>query len=413
MLTSLEITHAKPGMHADGGGLYLLVNKDKRKSWIFRYQVNGRRREMGIGPLADLTVTQARAKAEDLKALTKKGRDPLEERRQEEAETARLLAEQAREVVLEQATFRAVAAEYMRSHGSGWKNPKHAQQWKNTLQTYAYPRIGDRPVREVTTDDVLEILKPIWMAKPETASRLRSRIELIVSYAKARGWFEGENPALWRGHLAALLPAKSKVKQVTHHAALPWAQMAKFVAKLSGMQGMGARALEFTILTAARSGEVRGARWSEIDLKEKIWTVPAKRMKARKEHRVPLSDTAIALLERLPRVPDDAEAGDELLFAGAKSGRPLSDMSLSAVLRRMPVEDEMGAVTVHGFRSSFRDWASEATFHHPDVVELSLAHTIGNKVEAAYRRGDMLEKRRALMDDWETWCLGRTARDDE
>lgn len=404
-LSTLEIKHAKEGLHPDGDGLYLQVGKAGAKSWIFRYQVHGRRRAMGLGSLTDLSVTQARAQAEELKNLTRKGRDPLEERRLEAEQKAIEAEARVKEETLANAKVREVGAEYIRAHGAGWKNAKHAQQWTNTLKTYVYPAIGDLPISRVTTQHVLDILKPIWTTKAETASRVRSRVELIISYAKARGWFEGENPAVWRGHLAALLPASSKVKRVKHHAALPWREVGEFMAKLQAMPGISPRALEFTILTAARSGEIRGAKWSEIDLQEGIWTVPASRMKAAKEHRVPLSTAAKELLEKLPTVVD--QEADQFVFPGPRSGRPLSDMSLSAVLRRM----ERGTVTVHGFRSAFRDWAAETTFHHPDLVELALAHTIANKVEAAYRRGDLLEKRRQLMEDWADWCAAGAGND--
>ncbi|WP_426041038.1 tyrosine-type recombinase/integrase [Brevundimonas sp. TWP2-3-4b1] len=405
-LSTLEIKHAKSGMHADGGGLYLSVNKAGAKSWIFRYQVAGRRREMGLGSLSALSVTQVRARAEELRDLTRSGADPLEQRKQAAIERARAAAEQVRQLVGDAKTFDVVATEYIRAHSPGWRNAKHAKQWGSTLQTYAYPLIGQLPVQQVTTGHLLGILQPIWSKKPETASRVRARVELVISYAKARGWFQGENPAIWRGHLDALLPLKSRVKAVRHHPALEWRLMADFMARLSAMPGISARALAFTVLTAARSGEVRNARWREIDLSQKIWTVPAARMKAKKEHRVALSNDALTLLSSLPRIQDAKDGEDTLLFPSAQAGRALSDMSLLAVIRRMDRGEGTPPITVHGFRSSFRDWASEATFHHPDLVELALAHTIGNKVEAAYRRGDMFEKRRALMEDWAAWCRG-------
>ena len=396
-LTTLEMKYAAIGMHADGGGLYLQVAKGGGRSWIFRYQVNGRRREMGLGSAADLSVTQARAVAEDFKALTKKGRDPLEEKKAAEAQAAMTAAADTKREVLAGRTFSAVATQYIGAQEAGWKNAKHAQQWTNTLQTYVYPLIGELPISEVTTDHVVEILTPIWSAKPETATRVRSRLELVIAYAKAREWFQGANPAAWRGHISALLPSPSKLKNVRNHPALAWKDMADFMTGLRAMPGTGARALEFAILTAARSGEARRATWAEIDLATKVWTVPGARMKATKEHRVPLSGAAVALLEKLPRV-----RGEDLIFPGARSRRPLSDMSLSAVLRRM----KRAEITVHGFRSAFRDWASEATLHHPDLAEQALAHAIKNKVEAAYRRGDMLEKRRVLMEEWAEWCRG-------
>ena len=396
-LTTFEIKHAQVGMHADGGGLYLQVANGGGRSWIFRYQLNGRRREMGLGSAADLSVTKARALAEEFKARTKKGRDPLQEKKAAEAQAAVTAAEDTKREVLAGKTFSTVAVEYIRAHEAGWRNAKHAQQWTNTLRTYVYPLIGDLPISEVTTDHVLEILEPLWSAKPETATRVRSRLELVIAYAKARKWFQGTNPAVWRGHISALLPSPSKIREVRHHPALAWTDMADFMVRLRAMPGTGARALEFVILTCVRSGEGRGATWPEINLATKVWTVPGKRMKAGKEHRVPLSNAAVTLLEKLPRI-----RGENLLFPGARSNRPLSDMSLSAVLKRMKTTE----VTVHGFRSTFRDWAAETTLHHPDLVEMALAHTIANKVEAAYRRGDMLDKRRVLMDDWADWCRG-------
>jgi len=395
MLTNLEITNAKTGMHADGNGLYLSVSEGGQKGWVFRYLLNGKRRVMSLGSLKDLTVTKARAEAEDLKATVRKKRDPLELRAEARRKAEEEAKAAAREEVITRATFKTVAEEYIRSHSPGWKNAKHGQQWTNTLATYVYPTIGKLPINQVETSHVINILEPIWKAKPETASRVRSRMELIISYAKAREWFESANPAVWRGHLSALLPATSKIREVKHHAALPWDRMPQFMCDLKLRQGSGARALEFLILTATRSGEVRGATWSEIDLKGELWTIPASRMKAGKEHRVPLSAAAVALLKALPQIKNEP-----LLFPGTKARRVLSDMSLSAVLKRM----DLGKFTVHGFRSTFRDWAAEKTFHHPDIVEMALAHTVANKVEAAYRRGELLEKRKPLMQDWAEWC---------
>jgi len=393
-------------MHADGEGLYLSVAKTGSKSWIFRYQVAGRRREMGLGSLTSLSATKARARAEELRELTRAGVDPLEERKQAAIAKAREAAELRAQETAAALTFETVATDYIKAHSPGWRSAKHADQWTRTLELYAYPVIGNLPIQEVTTEHLLRILQPVWSNKTETASRVRSRIELIIGFAKARGWSRGENPATWRGHLDALLPTKSRVKPVRHHAALDWNQMADFMARLSIIPGVSSRALAFVILTAARSGEVRHARWREIDLEEATWTVPAERMKARKEHRVPLSADAVALLQVLPRLGDAEDPQSDLVFPGAHSGRPLSDMSLLTVIRRMDRGEGAEHITVHGFRSSFRDWASEATFHHPDVVELALAHTIANKVEAAYRRGDMFAKRRSLMEDWAAWCRG-------
>jgi integrase len=393
-LTALAIKNAKPGMHADGGGLYLHVGKAGNASWIFRFQLNKRRREMGLGALSSLSAVEARAKAAELKAIVGRGIDPLETRQADRQEEAQAQVAQQEEQTLNAATFKAATERHLALKESGWSNAKHRQQWQNTLTTYAYPHIGDLPVRDITTQHVLKVLEPIWSTKPETASRVRMRIEAVLNSAKALGWRTGENPALWRGNLDALLPPRSKVRRIKHHPALPWKDVGSFMTKLKEREGTSARALEFLVLTAARSGEVRMAGWNEIDLDQKLWIVPADRMKAGREHRVPLSAAAIELLSELPRFQ-----GYDLIFPGTRM-QPLSDMSLSAVLKRMGMAD----ITVHGFRSTFRDWAAEYTGHGSDIVEMALAHTISSKTEAAYRRGDLLAKRRSLMEDWAGWC---------
>lgn len=393
-LTALEIKNAKPGMHADGGGLYLHVGKAGNASWIFRFQLNKRRREMGLGALSALSAVEARAKAAELKAMVGRGIDPLELKQAVQQQEAQALAAQQQKEALDVATFQRATEKHLALKESGWRNAKHRQQWANTLTTYAYPVIGDLPVRDITSQHVLQVLEPIWSTKPETASRVRMRIEAVLNSAKVLGWRTGENPAIWRGNLDAALPARSKVRTVKHHAAHPWREIAAFMAQLKERKGISARALEFTILTAARSGEVRNAAWSEIDLDQKLWIVPAKRMKARREHRVPLSEEVMRLLAEMPRFQ-----GYDLIFPGTRL-QPLSDMSLSAVLKRMGKTD----ITVHGFRSTFRDWAAEHTGHGSDIVEMALAHTISSKTEAAYRRGDLLSKRRSLMEDWAGWC---------
>ena len=381
-------------MHADGSGLYLYVKAAGAKSWIFRYQIKGRRREMGLGALQHLEPVSARAESARLKALVAGGVDPIEKKRaaREAAQKADADLELEREVLA--ATFRVAAEKYMAAQEAGWRNGKHRQQWENTLKTYAYPIIGELPVRDVTATHVLEVLQPIWSTKPETASRVRMRIEAVLNSAKLMGWRAGENPAVWRGGLEALLPRTSKVKAVRHHPAMPWQEIGSFMEKLRARDGISPRAVEFTILTAARSGEVRHARWDEIDLGKGVWIVPPDKMKAGREHRVPLSEPAKALLKQLPRIE-----GCPWVFPGARN-TPMSDMSLSAVLKRMG----LGHYTVHGFRSSFRDWAAEHTHHSPETVEMALAHAVSNKVEAAYRRGDMFVKRYALMEDWGEWC---------
>jgi integrase len=374
------------GLHFVGGvqGLALQVTSAGAKSWILRVMVGGKRREMGLGPYPEVTLARARDKAREARGLVRGGVDPIQ--RQREAASA------LRAAVAKALTFDDCADSYIRAHEAGWRNAKHGQQWRNTLKTYATPKFGSLLVRDVALPHVMAALEPIWTEKNETASRLRGRIELVLDWATARGLREGPNPARWRGHLDKLLPKPSKVQRGEHHPALPVGDVGAFMARLRQVEGMGARALEFVILTAARSGEVRGAKWAEIDLHAKVWTVPGERMKAGKEHRVPLSEPALALLQALPRV--DAA---ELVFPGPK-GSALSDMTLTAVTRRMAVD-----AVPHGFRSTFRDWAAERTNYPREVAEMALAHTIGDKVEAAYRRGDLFEKRAHLMAEWATF----------
>ncbi|WP_145006014.1 tyrosine-type recombinase/integrase [Pseudomonas oryzihabitans] len=377
------IKEASPGLIGDGGGLYLQVGKTGGLSWLYRFQLNGSRRAMGLGKHPEVSLAQARERAANARKQVADGIDPIEAK-----EHAQLAAKAAQNKAL---TFQQCAAEYIDAHRSSWKSTKHAQQWENTLSTYAYPFIGDKPVSAVATDDVLTILKPIWASKNETASRVRNRIELIIAAAKARKRFEGENPAQWKGHLDKLLAKRKQVAQVEHHAALPYSQLPTFWRSLETAEGMAAKALQFTILTACRTSEVLNAQWSEMDLDSALWTIPASRMKARREHKVPLSNAAVAVLERLARVQDNP-----FVFPGMKEGRPLSNLAMLMLLRRM----DLGHLTVHGFRSSFRDWAAEETAFPNMVAEMALAHTVGSAVEAAYRRGDLLEKRRAMMQAW-------------
>ena len=397
------VAAGRPGAHADGGNLYLRVAGQNAGKWTLRYMLGGRSREMGLGAYdadgkAGLTLAQAREAAEAHRAVLRLGLDPIAERERKaaeaEAEAARIAAEAAAKARI----FKDVAAQYIAAHAAGWRNAKHRAQWAATLDAYAYPTIGDRPVDGISTEDVLECLQPIWTKKPETASRVRGRIEAIIDYAMARGWRSAPNPARWRGHLANLLPRRSKVSRVTHHAALPWQHMADFMAALRKQGGTAARALEFCILTATRTGETIGARWSEIDVDAAVWTVPGERMKAAKEHRVPLSDAALAVLAAMS--PLRPREGDGFVFPGAAESRPLSSMAMLMLLRRMKRAD----LTVHGFRSAFRDWAEEATSTPHAVAEAALAHTIGDKVEAAYRRGDLFAKRAKLMADWAAFC---------
>jgi integrase len=373
-------------MYPDGGGLYLQVTATTAKSWIFRYQVRGRSREMGLGSLSAVSLADARLKATDCRRQLSDGIDPIEIRN---AARQAALVEASKGV-----TFRECVASYIKLHEVGWQNAKHAQQWRNTLAAYADPVIGALPVAGVDTGLILKVLEPIWVTKPETASRVRARIEAILDWAKVRGYRTGDNPAKWRGHLDHTLPKQSRVRRVQHHAALPYEAVPEFMVELRKQSGVAARALEFLILTAARTGEVILAGPGELDAAAKIWTIPADRMKARREHRVPLSVRALAALRAVPVSENSA-----FLFTSGNN-RPLSNMAMLALLKRMGRED----LTVHGFRSTFRDWAAERTNYPREVAEMALAHTIDNKVEAAYRRGDLFEKRRQLMDAWASYC---------
>lgn len=391
-LSAQKVAKAKPGRYGDGAGLYLLVRSPEAKFWVLRYVRDGRMREMGLGPAAGraaVTLSEARGKASVLFKAVRDGRDPLADRKAERA--ARLL-ESAKAI-----TFAECAAQYIAAQEAAWKNDKHRQQWENTLATYAEPEIGSLAVQAVDTGLVLKVLEPIWTEKPETASRLRGRLEAILDWAGARGYRNGENPARWKGHLDKLLADKSRVRRVKHHAALPYDEVASFLTELRRQEGTAARLLEFTILTCTRTGEALGTRWSEVDLGRSLWVIPPERMKAGREHRVPLSGRAVAILNEMD--PLRHEEGD-FVFPGGQLGKPLSNMAMLSVLRRMKRDD----ITVHGFRSSFRDWAAEQTNWPNEVVEMALAHAVGNKVEAAYRRGDMFEKRRRLMDAWTEFC---------
>lgn len=391
-LSAMQVqkTLTEPGLYGDGAGLWLKVTASGSKSWIFRYAFGGRERWTGLGPYPEVSLADAREAAADYRKKVRAGIDPLDEKQE------RLAA--ARAARAKSVTFDWCRDKYIDAHKAGWKNTKHADQWQNTLEAYASPIIGKLSVDQIDTAHVMRVLEPIWAEKAETASRLRGRIESVLDWATARKYRAGENPARWKGHLDSLLPHRSRVAKVKHHAALPWLDMAPFMVQLREQEGVGARALEFAILTAARSGEVRGMKWGEVDMKAGIWIVPDGRMKAGKEHRVPLSEAALRILQL--RKNEQEPAADTLVFPGRKDGKPLSDMSLTAVLKRM----ERANLTAHGFRSSFRDWAAEATNYPRDMAEMALAHTVGDKVEAAYRRGDMFEKRRRMMADWSTHC---------
>lgn len=387
-LTALAVSRAsKPGYYGDGAGLYLQVSASGTKSWIFRYTLAKKQREMGLGALHTVTLAQAREKAKACRASLLEGIDPLEARNAVKLEAA---LERAKTV-----TFDHCASEYIAAHSSSWKNDKHVVQWQNSLKNYASPTIGGLPVAAVDTAMVMKVLQPIWNTKTETATRVRSRIENILDWATVSKFRVGENPARWRGHLENLLAEPRKVTKVQHFAALPWQEIGAFMAELRQREGSSARAVEFGILTAARSGEVRGARWEEFDLDAAVWTVPAERMKAGREHRVPLSTAALALIKAMPDVGD-------YVFPGQRKGAMLSDMSLTAVLRRM----DRGDITMHGFRSTFRDWCAESIGNSfpREVCEHALAHSLPDKVEAAYRRGDLIEKRKVLMQVWADYC---------
>ncbi len=381
----------KPGRYGDGGGLYLRIAEYPRqdgtparsRNWVFRFERDGRERWMGLGALSTLSLAQARALARECRALLVQGLDPIDARQARRRGT-KLAAARA-------TTFKQVALAYIKDHSPTWKNPAHRAQWPSTLATYVYPHIGDLAVDDIDEALVLKCLRPIWRDVPETASRVRGRIERVLDAAKAQGLRKGlENPARWRGHLENLLPSRKSLQPTVNRPAMPDVAMPAFMAELRGRGGIAARTLEFTVLTAARTGEALGAQWSEIDLEAKTWTVPKERMKAGKPHTVPLSDRAVAILKSADRI-----AGCDYVFPGAKDGMPLSNMAMLKLLR------DMGqGVTVHGFRSTFSDWARDHTHHHRDVVEAALAHQIADKSEAAYRRRTAIEKRRILMAEW-------------
>jgi integrase len=377
-------TLSKPGRNGDGAGLYLSISKagdTLRRRWVYLFTRGGKLREMGLGGFPEVTLAGARIERDKWAAILRSGGDPIGLRKAERAASRGV------------PTFGKLADEVIEDKGAEWRNEKHRQQWMTTLKEYAAP-IRNRLVNEIETDDVLSVLRPLWLKRPETASRLRGRIEHVLDAARARGFRQGPNPALWRGHLDKLLPKHLKVTR-RHHAALPYEKVARFIGEVRKRDAVGALAIEFTVLTAARTGEVLGATWDEIDLKSAVWTIPAKRMKASRIHRVPLSGRAVAILRKLEKI----RSGD-FVFPGRKPGRPLSNMSMEMILRRMKVED----ATMHGFRSSFRDWVGNETQFPREVAEAALAHVVGDAAEQAYRRGDALEKRRRLMEAWAEYC---------
>jgi integrase len=387
-LSAQTVAKAKtPGLYGDGGGLYLQVSSTRTKSWVFRYKIDGSSRYMGLGSFTTVSLAKARELATECRQLRLQRIDPIDHRNGMRA-AARLDAAKAM-------TFDECGDAYLAAHQAGWRNAKHRTQWINTLDTYVTPVFGNLPVQTIDVAMVMQVLEPIWSTKPETASRLRGRIERILDWAKARGFRSGENPARWRGHLDNLLPARSKVRKVKHHAALPFDEIAPFMTLLRVRGGVAARALEFAILTASRTGEVLGATWEEFDVSARNWTIPAHRMKSQREHRVPLSDEAIKVFEAM-----EATRSSDFAFQGHRKGRPLSNMALLMVLRRMG----RGDLTTHGFRATFKTWASDRTNFPREVIEAALAHNVGDKTEAAYQRGDLLDKRRRLMVEWGRHC---------
>ena len=398
-LDAKTVKYAKSGRHADGGGLHLLVKKSGARSWVFRYMLNGKSHDLGLSrcPEAiailqnagndELTLAQARDVATIYRLKVKAGIDPIAERE----DIANAKAAEVKALKAAKVRFKEVAQAYIDANEDSWKNSKHRQQWKNSLETYVYPVMGDLAVSDIETTHVLAAIEPIWKDKAETASRVRGRIETVLDAAKVREYRTGENPARWRGHLSLILPARTKLSR-GHHKAEPYASVPQILTQLRSRQAVAALALEFTILTAARTGEVLGATWDEIDIDKGVWTIPSKRMKAGREHRVPLAKRAMEIVQHV-RLLDGS-----YVFSGPKGG-PLSGMAMAMLLRRMKSD-----VTVHGFRSSFRDFAAECTGYPHEVCEMALAHTITNKAESAYRRGDLFEKRRRLMDDWAEHC---------
>lgn len=383
-LSALQVSRlTQPGHHSVGGvtGMYLYVTSTGARSWVLRTMIGSKRRHMGLGAFPAVTLAMAREKARVARDEVQVGTDPIAARKHT---ASKLMAEQ-----LNAMTFEQAATAYIEAHGDTWKNPKHRAQWSSTLATYAFPVLGSLQTAQVTQTHVLAVLEPIWKTKNETAARLRGRVEAILDWATVRGYREGENPARWKGRLDKLLPAPTKVQKTVHHKAVPIDEVPQFMRELRGKEGIATRALEFTVLTAARSGEVRGATWAEIDLDTGVWVVPGERMKAGREHRVPLSSQAVEILTKLPRF-----VGNDYVFPSPR-GKCLSDMSLLAVMRRMNAQ-----AVPHGFRSTFRDWVGERTDYPRELAEQALAHALESKVEAAYRRGDALEKRRVMMQRW-------------
>jgi len=400
LLSAKRVESAPPGKYSDGDGLQLVVAKDWSRKWVLRYTINGRRREMGLGSFDRVSLKRARELRTEARDQIEAGIDPIE---------ARKAAKRIREHRVDDTgppTFTTCAARYIRAHRRGWRNRKHARQWAATLKTYARDVIGSKPVDAITTEDVLAILSGIWNSKTETAKRVQGRIENVLDYAAARKYRDAANPARWRGHLDKLLPKPTKVKKVTHHPAMPFSEVPAFMVELAENGSVSAQALRFMILTATRTGEVSRATWREIDLRAALWTIPAARMKAGSEHRVPLSEQAVALLRALPRVE-----GNPYVFPGARGRRSLSNMAMLEAMRGLGygVKGARGRYVPHGFRSTFRDWVGEETSFPSDVAEMALAHALRDKTRAAYQRGDLFEKRRRMMQAWADYLEPRAA----
>ncbi|MFK5914055.1 MAG: integrase arm-type DNA-binding domain-containing protein [Woeseiaceae bacterium] len=387
-LTALKVKNIKKaGWYADGKGLYLQVSESGSKSWVYRYQVNGKEKRHGLGSLLGLSLVKARKAADYCRELRAQKIDPMEYKRKLAAEK---LLEEAQGI-----TFKECAIAFIDSHKAGWKNPKHETYWRNTLNTYAYPVIGDLSVQAIDTGLVMKVIEPIWFTKTETASRVRQRVENILDWAKARGYRSGENPALWRGHIERLLPKRSKVQKVKHFSAMPYIELPNYFRSLRKIDTLAAKALAFTILTASRTSEARGALKEEISEKEQVWNIPAERMKSGRPHRTPLSDECSKILEEAENYQKNS-----FVFPALKKEKSISDAALLKLLKTTHPE-----LTVHGFRSTFRDWCAEMTSYPRELAESALAHTLKDQTEAAYQRGDMLEKRRKLMEAWSDYCL--------
>jgi integrase len=389
----------KAGLYNDGGGLCLQVSAFATKAWVYRYMIAGRARKMGLGDFDLVTLAEAREARRAAYALVKEGKDPIDDRA---ARKSALAAEQAKAL-----SFEECAEGYIEAHQAGWKSAKHADQWRNTLKTYAYPTIGKLQVQDVATAHIEKILRPIWTAKTETASRVRGRIEKVLDRAKALGLRSGDNPARWSGHLSELFPAKSQVAPVEHHPALPYADLPAFMAKLRAKDSISSRALEYTILTACRTGDTIGAVHTEIDTGNGLWTIPKERVKGkkgarRKDHIIPLSKRALAIIAGVPK--------GEFLFPGESDNGALSSAAMSELLKGMGYAPDLA--TVHGFRSTFKDWCGDMTSFPNEMSEIALAHTVSDKTEAAYRRGDMIEKRRRMMEAWAKYCASPSVRTD-